>query len=470
MKNSKLVNILKSLSKEEFKYLGWFVRSDFFNTDKNIISFYEILKKWHPDFTSKNLEKSKVFQSLFPSRSYNDGKMRNLMLKMSGLLEQYLIELEIKTNPLKRELTLIEALRNRNFNENHKKRVLAIIDLINSQKIKNEDDYYIISNLSQALYFHSNIITTSNPHEFLYKAHSNLKKYFQLAKLKLECELMTIKASNPLVYSISSTQSSPENELIEIFSKIPELHETGGNALFQNIKKFFTENIDTLSSFDKRFILKHLLEFSIRNIRINAVQYYREVFELYKIGDECSILSNNGNISYTTFLNVVTNAARIKEFSWVIEFIENNKAMLPIENRHEISSLGMAYVLFYQKKYWETINIVSELYFKNTLYQLLSKSISLQSYFELFVKDNSYYDLTYSYTKSFEKYIDRNPKIGKNKTESYLSYIRLTRNIIDSIYGNERNESNKKKFFNQLNAIKSIVERKWLGEQILKHL
>ena len=471
MKKSKVITILKSLTKEEFKNFGRFVKSNFFNTDKNIISFYEYLKKWYPDFTSNRLAKEKVFHSLFPCVPYSDGKMRNLMSKMYGILEHYLIELEMKMNSDKREELLINALKARNVEDVYKKKVINIIESLDADSVKSANYYLSSSNLFQNLYFHSNIVSTFIPQELLQKSIINHELYYQITKLKLEAEMANATVSHPSnVSKLETIASISDNILIDLFSKIIKLHETESEAQYLEIKNSLSENISLLSLFDKKFVLKHLLEFSIRKIRINAGRFYQETFELYKIGHEHLLLATNNVLSYTTFLNIVTTAARVKKFIWVEDFIKNNVHMLPVENRHEVCSLGFAYVYFYRRKYWEAIKSVSNISFKNTLYQLISKSISLQSFFEISVKDISYFDLTFSYTMSFEKYIIRNPTIGKSKIDSYLSFIRLTRSIMDLIYKNDKNEKTKLELIEYLNTKDEIVERKWLSEKILEYL
>ena len=62
MKNTKLVRFLMLFTVEEFKKLGLFVRSPYYNRLNNVIKLYNSIKKYYPDFDSRGFTKENVLR------------------------------------------------------------------------------------------------------------------------------------------------------------------------------------------------------------------------------------------------------------------------------------------------------------------------------------------------------------------------------------------------------------------------
>jgi hypothetical protein len=76
MQDSKLVEILKVFSPKEWKDFEKFINSPYFSTGRDVSGLYAILKKHHPEFSSAQLDKEKVFTALFPSEQFNEKKLK----------------------------------------------------------------------------------------------------------------------------------------------------------------------------------------------------------------------------------------------------------------------------------------------------------------------------------------------------------------------------------------------------------
>ena len=61
MHDNNLIKLLKTFSQNEFREFYLLVNSPFFNREKVLMKFSEILKKHYPGFVSANLDKKKIF-------------------------------------------------------------------------------------------------------------------------------------------------------------------------------------------------------------------------------------------------------------------------------------------------------------------------------------------------------------------------------------------------------------------------
>jgi hypothetical protein len=113
MISSKAIDLVKTFSEDEFKKFGLFVSSPYFNKENIQVNFFDILKKYHPEFDNRNFVKEKVFRRLYPGKKYNDGVMRNILSKTLDLAENFISIQNLQSNEFNCSLALIRELSNR---------------------------------------------------------------------------------------------------------------------------------------------------------------------------------------------------------------------------------------------------------------------------------------------------------------------------------------------------------------------
>ena len=87
MINSKIVEIIRTLDSSEFKRLGKFIESPYFNDNRTPIKLYGFIDKYYPNFDKKNFTKENLYKYLFPGKSYNDSTLRKLLSQMNDKAE-----------------------------------------------------------------------------------------------------------------------------------------------------------------------------------------------------------------------------------------------------------------------------------------------------------------------------------------------------------------------------------------------
>jgi hypothetical protein len=144
MIKSSSIEILKSLEASEFSELGKFIRSAYFNTNENIITLYDVLKKYYPTFESKNLTKEKVHRKIFPKRKYNDDTMRKLLSILQKLTEDFLSHSSLKIKNFEYKTMLLEKLDSKKQDRLFEKE-LGELEL-KCKPVRNIEDEYFINN------------------------------------------------------------------------------------------------------------------------------------------------------------------------------------------------------------------------------------------------------------------------------------------------------------------------------------
>lgn len=475
MKSSKLIKIFRTLSKDEFKRLSWFVNSDYFNTDRNIIKFYNYLKKNYPDFSSKKLTKDNAFDEVFNGTKYNDAKMRNLMSKMREMLESYLITLEWENNLILREQLLIKAFENRNIDQKEcQKKNHNLIGTLEKKKMKDTRDYSLLFSLNANYYFNPNTDKTGDAIKNLKKADNHLDVFYQIAKLKLLCEFnarrgiinegeLRVRTDTHLEKSTSQKMQSP---LGKIYSDIFELQNFPTFEKYKITKSTFETYFEHVDPSEQRETFQLLLNFAIGQHNQGIKEYTEEVFSLYQYGLENEILFNGNIISDATYLGIVTQGSRLGKFEWIKFFIENYKKFLKSDKTKETISLGWGYWYFFQTDHTSTIDFLQKISFVSLEYKIHSKLLLIRSYYELFSKDDSYFQLTHSCILAFEKFLKRNRKLPQNKKKMSLNFTAEIRKLIKIKYEKKTNKELKGNWLYEINKRKNLIAKSWLIEKI----
>jgi hypothetical protein len=94
MKNSNLISLLRSFSKDEFNHFGKFIRSPFYNTHKDIVRYYAFLKKYYPAFDQKSLTKENIFRQVYPGRKFSNSELLKLNSRLNHLGTEFLKSIE----------------------------------------------------------------------------------------------------------------------------------------------------------------------------------------------------------------------------------------------------------------------------------------------------------------------------------------------------------------------------------------
>ena len=108
MVGSKITQILKTFTPEEFKNFEKFVVSPYFNTGRNAEGLYSIIKPHYPDFTSPELDRKLVFKKLYPGEKFNEMKFKNVSTALTRLAEQFMVIERLKAEPIEFEKMLMK--------------------------------------------------------------------------------------------------------------------------------------------------------------------------------------------------------------------------------------------------------------------------------------------------------------------------------------------------------------------------
>ena len=90
MKDTKLIELLSSLSVWELKSFEKYVASPFFNLNENVSKLLAVLIQHYPEFESEKLAEQSIYKDLFVKQRFNHQRLRYVMTDLTYLLEDFL--------------------------------------------------------------------------------------------------------------------------------------------------------------------------------------------------------------------------------------------------------------------------------------------------------------------------------------------------------------------------------------------
>lgn len=478
MHASKLVQVLRNLSKEEIKdfdaYLQASVLSNRKGGEKSLLLFKSIYK-YYPEFAAAKLKKENIFKKIYPEEVYqNTGKFEKLMSKLLNLLQEFII---YQKSDLERDLYQLRIM-NDFFAKNN-------LDGFAKTNIKKYQKLFKEKEVQDSLFFHevflferqlirhqlfSNNFKTIN----FSTVHLSLDTYYIFEKLELACRLLAIRRflfpipiGNSLV-TLEHLTPLLEND----FYEAPLIKVYYRAFKFLNSSKEKTEECfqvfeQTLNRYT-RFMPKEQLNTLVTIIRNYCVTQYHhktegyleKVFNVYKEHLEKQYLYVDGKLFASTLMNMVVFGLRLKRFDWVYDLIQAHKERITgIASAVDAYHLNLANYYFHVKNYEEVLNLLMVDY-EDVYYKLKAKRMEIQTYFEL---DHV---LLESKMDAFKIFIFRfsEEKISIKHKDGNRDFIDVLKQIkLPKTY---KNEKRIEKLINKINNSTYINEKEWLLEKL----
>ena len=203
----------------------------------------------------------------------------------------------------------------------------------------------------------------------------------------------------------------------------------------------------------------HLKNYCI--VKINkgeASSFLPQLFDIFKTLLKEKIILKDNHISSQTYKNITTVGLQLQEYDWVENFIQNYTNYLPKAHRENALNYNLAKVYFFQKKYYQVIEQLREVEYKNLVYALGGKLMLLKTYYEL--EEQSALD---SLIDSFRIYLRRNKQIARDVKQQYMNMLRFTKKLV-SIPPYNRAAAAKLEV--QIEGCKAMTAKQWLLEKV----
>lgn len=446
MENSKLVSVLKKLSKDEFKDFSKFVASPYFSKGRDCTPLFESLKQCWPEFTGEKITKRSVYERMLPDEKFDDDKAYSLLATLSTELYkmalEYLRYSEFEKDEVQKKLMLLKGLRGKNLNKEFEKEFgkdkdedpitrgssesfleSSLMNTVHSNYLWDRGFaekmcYANLSSSADALAF--SLITA-----FKYMDTKSSAKYIDihlprsfndivLESIDGEKMLNAMKSENDLMLPYISA-----NYYIYMMKRFPN-----ERKYYDLLKETLYANIDKFGHTEKYMLHQALQTYVTIGLESNEYSEVnvRELFELYKNSLELGAykISPDGYLEPTVYRNIFITACDVKEFVWAEEFINNYSNELQAEFAEGTRDYALASVYFIKGDFPNALKKIINISYDYPLHKIDAKVLHFKICWELGQIEQSYNLL--DTTKHYLSASASLPGIYRKKNLNFVKY------------------------------------------------
>lgn len=478
MLNSKLISLIDSFTKTEFREFKKFISSAFFSGGRNYLLLFNLILKYR-NKNFENLNAKNLYSKLYPGKSFSSQTLSNRISELYKLGEDFLIFKSLKTNKTEKDRILLmsfyerklsklfqnQLTKSKNSLRNKKDGDLKFFDQVFLQRLGYAfSDEQIISEDTYTNYFeHSEFLTAlflknifEFGYEFLQQEQTNRHYDFNpsveiLKRMNIDDELINkLLKKDSVIFKTAA---------MEYFFYMNFKNPDQENYYFE-AKKIFYELKDWLDSNYSFEIYKKLTNYCIMMQNAGIKKFQKELFSLYNERLNPG-LSHNGKklFTVTTFRNYVLIGIILKKFKWTEDFIKKYSHELPPENRSNEVRLSYSKLYFSNKNYEKSLDYLEGFKGLNYLHHCDSSILKLCSYYEL-----NEYEQAFSDLDTFRHYLRNHREIEKIHKEYYMNFVKVFQMLIR--IKTSANESGVFDVESLMDKIKLASRKKWLEEKI----
>jgi len=479
MKETNLIKILKTFSKEEMKMFGKFVSSPYHNNGKNCLPLFKQLRKLHPDFKSGMIAKDIIYRKLYPGKKFNKQVLWNLTSAMEKMTKEFMVQTALRSNKItKTELILSELgsrqllndypgvlremenlleksgidydyFENKGHLENYRQEYYHLTDKIHamsSSKLK-ATEYQILLFLRMTVGGLNDMNLLSETYN--YKFDVNIPLEFA-KNLDLKC-IVEYAYNNNFEYAF----------LIEIYyHSLMLLLEPNQTVHLGKLRELFGLHFNKFTNSEKRTIMHWIANYCIDKAEFDEINYNRIIFELneFRLKEGLAFYPEN-QIPRAIYTQILNSALAVNETEWAVNFIRNYTIKLQPLIRDSMECMAYAFLYFHTKEYSKVLNYLNKVEFSDIYDKIFARTLTAKSYYELHETEP-----LLNYIDSSRQFLMKNPQVTDMSRIYFLNLLKYIKKIV-FIRENEA--------YDEILILKSEIEKnkiisdkKWLLEKL----
>lgn len=469
--SSKFVRIVKTLSPEELKSFELWLRSPWANSNKNLVRILDKLKRYYPEFTDDKLTKEKLFKQVLPNGKFSLRRMNNLLSEGYLAAEHFLVFHNLTHNQNLQKDLLTKELQSRSLDEWFFKDIEGEVERLEEKTVKEWEDHLQLYQLHRRIYHHPNQNRRMQPGEStIIKMDKELDLLYLLEKAAIITEKTfrnrIIKNENHDVdadlrlWQIESEDIN--NPAINLYKLRFAYREDRMVEQFLHLREVFIESFIKTNKKEQKMHLLWLLNDAFYLIKRKKLDL-AELFPLYELGVRNDLLLQHGMMTRVTYTTSIIVSNSLKKFDFTSLIIQKYSSYLLKEIQTDAISWAKAHTASKKKQYDLALQLLLAHDFSSFYFKKVTRVLTLQTYFELFLdSSSSYYLYLLSFCDSFEKWVQREKLLSQSNKEAYLHFIQKCRSLAKIYLDVDFNEQ---KLIDVLSGESNIEAFKWLTEK-----
>lgn len=484
MKNTKLIQTLKTFTKEEFKLFEKFVASPFFNNGRNYLPFLKELKYHYPDFEDfkGRLTSESVYKRLYPGKKFNRQVMWNQISQLEKLAMEYILQTALKNNKTERFIMMFNELSKRN------------LDKLILKEIEKADKYISTINIGEE-FFSLKLTTEIYRADYWNSVQGRQDKSFEgtvrsaeylilkfIADLSMQVwDLNTLRimynAGEEIDTALNFVRSLDLKNLVKVYKKsnskyskimnfyynkiMCALNENDTSYFFE-MKTFFDNNFKLFDKQEQHNTIVSLANFCAHKMRLGDRKFLKILFEINKFRLEKEIgVFTHGRINKALFHQILRNALSLGEIKYSVKFVNEYTPKLKKDHQETMYALAMGFICFAKNEFAESLQFLNNVEFIDLRDKLHIRILTAKANYELNNTESLYY-----YIDSSKHFIGNNSSIETDTKDAYMKFFNYLKKLLTC---KENPDAHKLRLLREdidLDNVIRLRHKNWLLEKI----
>lgn len=477
MLKSKLLQVLTTFSTKELDHFVDFVQSPFFNKNNNVVLLLRNLKKGLAKGENSALEKRKIFLETYPDKAYNENYLRKQTSILFQLLQQFMGQLEWSKTNLNSDFFQLQQLKKRNLNHLFQLQYQSVTKQLQNREKKDSNYFFQKYQLSEEA--DKFFIQQQKRHydSSLQEKMDSLDIFYLIEKLKGSCEILNrrkilegnyqLNLTNEILTFLNQENKFSEVPIIKVYLQIfKTLQEEANETHYENLVFLLGKFQNAFPQKETIDIYRYAQNYCIRRINGGQPSYYRKLFELFQNQLKHEINLRNGILAAEDYKNIVTVGLKVKEATWVKNFIFQYKENLLPEIRENVFSYNLASFYYGTQNYDAAIQLLSTVRYTDIYYEISGKIILAKTYF---IKKE--FEVLIYFIDAFKLNLQRNKKIAFQYRQRITNFLIQFKKVVKfkmnkDFLPSKIMEAKREKLSNRIQEVEPIIDAKWLLMQI----
>ncbi|NOS84654.1 MAG: hypothetical protein HOP31_05895 [Ignavibacteria bacterium] len=479
MKNSKLINILKTFSPEEMKLFEKFLASPFHSSGKNCTPMFRVMKKYYPEFDTDMITYENMHKKLYPGSKFNKQVMWNLSSALEKLTKEFLEQIALRNDKFTRMQLAISEFRTRKLAYNYSQALGEMEKVIEKTDIDYDhfdkklhmeiykQDYYFLTDKIQ---FKGDSTLKSAEYQVILFLKMNVTALRDLRILeeyhnyKIDTNLPIEIAGNinyDAIIDYAKKKNYEYTYLIELYyhSLMMLLKpEQAGHVV--KFRELYQAHYKKLTVNEQSTMMHWLINYCLYNLDLSKEENNRMVFELNDLRLKEGLAFYPGDqLSKAIYLQIFNSALRANETTWALDFINKYTVKLLPEFRETMKCQVYAFLYFHTKEYPKVLDYLNKVEFIDIMDKLQTRILTAKIYYELNEPETLLH-----YVDATKHFLNSNPSISEIIRIQIHSFIKYIFKIVFLKESRDQAEINALK--KEISSIEEIASKKWLLEKL----
>lgn len=475
---SRLIRYLRLIKPSEIKSVHNYLSSTVFNTRNDVIQLFDYLIQNYPRFEAP------VFRQTISETIYNtpagiditkkqDNKVRNLMSRLTNLIEEWFVFQKQQQETFKNKRLLIDCLIERGDRQLAQQKLNTFLEQLTESSYRNTDFYFHEYRLEESM-FYLKILTqqrskgsTVSPliENFQYYSMTNLLIYYcvEINQQNTVGQAPSSKFLGPLLGLIrDSLEDFPVITKI-YYHILHTLLKEEGMFHFKAALELANNNAELFTLTDKRHIYSFLNNFCSSSIRAGNLAFRKERYSIYKKCIDLKVWVTNSYFPSHHYMIHVKNMLYLDMIEEAHEFVYSQEVKLAENTKNSTVALCKGLISFFRGELDSTQDYLLLTEKENDyLHELYQKILWVQ----LFIA-NEELDIAKSNLQNLRAYLrpERKRNISKNVLKGFQKFTTLSLRLCHylMVKGYNKNAPTlKKRLKEAVVSADDLYEREWL--------